>query len=243
MKRKRYKKERKWIFYVGIFFFLLIAFYIFNNKKSTWRIETFFHDATTTILNILVPKVEVDYRRVLDSINQELERENQELKQLLELSPSNYEFIHADVVFRDDEWYTYLWINKGSKAGIQKDMAVVSNDSLLGKIVEVGALSSKVELIHGNMKISVDVNHAGETYHGMIIGYQDGNYVVEVSKNIEIVLEDTVSTNGLGGIYPDGIYIGKVIDISTDSLGLTRLLTVEGNGNLDKIRYVSVIKR
>ena len=241
MKRRRYKKERKWIVYIGIFFFLLLTFYFFSHKKNPWKIETFFHDATTVILNVLVPKVEVNYQKVLDGINRETEKENWELKQLLELKPSNYQFIHADVVARENEWYTYLWINKGSRAGIQKDMAVVSYDSLIGKITEVGEFSSKVELIHNDMKIAVDVYHEENVYHGIITGYQDGNYIVEVSKTTEIELEDTVFTNGLGGIYPSGIPIGKVVKVSTDSLGLTKLLTIEGKESLDKIRFVSVI--
>ncbi|HBQ43907.1 MAG TPA: rod shape-determining protein MreC, partial [Lactobacillus acetotolerans] len=46
-----------------------------------------------------------------------------------------------------DSWSDLLVINKGSTAGIRKNMAVMCGGGVIGRVVEVNAASSKVELI------------------------------------------------------------------------------------------------
>lgn len=61
---------------------------------------------------------------------------------------SGYTLVNASVISRSpDTWSDLLTINKGSSAGIRKNMAVMCGGGVIGRIIEANAASSKVELI------------------------------------------------------------------------------------------------
>ena len=63
-----------------------------------------------------------------------------------------------------------------------------------------------------------------------------------VDSNIDIKKDDSVTTSGLGGMFPRGIYIGKVESISTDKYGLSKTLAIKTNQNFNSIHYVTILK-
>ena len=82
--------------------------------------------------------------------NSALEKENRQLKSALKLKDtlSGYTMVNASVISRSpDTWSDLLVINKGSSAGIKKNMAVMCDGGVIGRIVEANAASSKVELL------------------------------------------------------------------------------------------------
>ena len=96
------------------------------------------------------------------------------------------------------------------------------------------------------MKVAVDVKNDQETFHGIIDGYLLDEQVIQVnnlSKNSNIEVGDFVYTNGLGGIYPSGIYVGKVVEVTYDHLGLSKMAKVKPDLSYDKLRYVSIVDR
>ena len=185
---------------------------------------------------------------IILGINKELEQENNTFRKMLNLSILEYELITAEVIDRDIDWFKTITINKGSKDGIKINMAVLDTNGLIGKVVEVYSDYSLIELISSNsnsMKISVNILGDKE-YFGVLDYYNKENgYVVinDIKKNSEIKIGDSVYTNGLGGIYPSGIFIGKIKNIYFDNLGLNKKVDVEFNSNLDNIRYVNIIRR
>lgn len=213
------------------------------------KIEKVFKDIGVRIENFLIPKVSIYDDEVVSGMNRELEEENQELKEMLELSSSEYHFIHATVVQREIDWYSELTIDKGEKDGIYPDMAVVSHHGLIGKIIKTTDHSSIVKLLSANansMKVAVDIKNEIETFHGIIDGYLEEEALIQVNninKNSNIEIGDLVYTNGLGGIYPSGIYIGRVVEVTYDSLGLSKIAKVKSDFSYDKLRYVTVIDR
>ena len=81
------------------------------------------------------------------NVNASLEQEIQELKDVLDLNRTLTEYtpINATILSRNKNyWFNQLMIDKGSKDGIKKDMAVVTKHGLVGKISRVYKLS----LIH-----------------------------------------------------------------------------------------------
>ncbi|HLQ39868.1 MAG TPA: rod shape-determining protein MreC, partial [Tetragenococcus sp.] len=82
--------------------------------------------------------------------NDSQKREIKNLKEELSLNATltNYQKTTANVISRSpDSWQDILVVDKGSKDGIKKDMAVMAKKGLIGRIVEVSAHSSKVELL------------------------------------------------------------------------------------------------
>ena len=64
-----------------------------------------------------------------------------------------------------------------------------------------------------------------------------------VSNTKYVTIDANVYTSGLGGIYPSGILIGKVKNITTDEYDLSKLIDVTPSANFNDINYVAVLKR
>ena len=76
-----------------------------------------------------------------------------------------------------------------------------------------------------------------------VITKRNGFLYVSYNKKEEEVVGDKVYTNGLGGIYPSGIYIGQVSKIDNDSLGLQKQALVSIGTDYDTIRYIEVLSK
>ncbi len=234
---------------LGLIFLLLLLFLSYTRKNNYFNIEKKIHDLGIFLEGIFLPKRENFNQELIDGIQKELELENQELKKLLELNFSNYKQVNATVIKRDINWFHSLIIDKGEKQGIQVDMAVVSNHGLIGKIIKTNENSSIVELLSSNndkLKVSVSILSEQESIHGILNGYQEQESILEINyipKEKEINIGSNVYTSGLGGIYPAGIYIGKIEEITLDSLGLYQIAKIKPDISYDTIRYVSVLMR
>ena len=64
-----------------------------------------------------------------------------------------------------------------------------------------------------------------------------------IDKNSEIKIDDIVVTNGLGGIFPSGIYVGKVKKIEKDNYDLSKIVYIDIKDNFKNINYVMVLGR
>ena len=74
--------------------------------------------------------------------------------------------------------------------------------------------------------------------------YHTGYLEVEGISNTERIRSDAaVYTSGLGGIFPAGILIGKVVNITTDEYDLAKLIDVEATVDFNDINYVAILKR
>src|SRR5690554_291957 len=92
----------------------------------------------------------------IDQVNEfqvriaDLEVENEKMRQELNLSEtlSDFEPLSATVISRSpDQWMETLVINVGSNDGVRKDLAVMSGNGLIGRVIEVTPNSSKVLLL------------------------------------------------------------------------------------------------
>lgn len=250
MYKHKKKKEKKYLITLLVIFLLLMLVYWFSGKDGNYLyVEKIFKGLGARIQNIFVPKIEYDVDEIINGINRELQEENEELKRIINLNNGQYNFICADVIERSTNWYNEIRINKGEDDGIKTDMAVTSNDGLIGKVSRTGKHFSEIKLLSSNskdMKVAVDIKNENNTYHGILNGYdmQDGTVNVEnISKNSDVEIGDKVYTNGLGGIYPNGIYIGKVVNVFYDALGLEKNVKVKNDFTFDKLRYVCVVDR
>lgn len=248
--RKKNWKQKKKFTWLGILVICLFFLFLLANKKGDYsKVEKYFKDFGYRLESFLIPKVSMNDQEMIEGINRELEEENQELSEMLELDSTEYHLIYATVIKRDVEWYQELTINKGEEDGIRLDMAVISNHGLIGKIVKTTDHFSIVKLLSTNqqdMKVAVDVKNSQETFHGIIDGYSLDEQVIQVhnlSKNSNIEVGNSVYTNGLGGIYPSGIYVGKVIEVTYDNLGLSKVVKVKPDISYEKLRYVSIVDR
>ena len=184
--------------------------------------------------------------------NLELADEVDKLSKMLELNQtlSKDSYLNATVINRNlGYWYNTVTIDKGSKNGVEVDMPVVVSEGLIGKVSKVTNFNSTVKLLTSddiNNKISVKINVDGKNVYGLLSGYdkESGNFIVEgIADNTEITKGSYVMTTGMGDIFPSGILVGKVANITTDNFDLAKTVEVKSDVNFDDIRYVTILKR
>jgi len=65
--------------------------------------------------------------------------------------------------------------------------------------------------------------------------------VTSIENTTEIEVGSEVVTNGLGGLYPNGIFIGTVSKITKDEIGVSIVLKVKSKVDFTNIGYVFVL--
>ena len=226
-----------------------------NDKKNFFKNTSMFIDKIImypfVALNNEKKVTQSESYTIQKKKNKELESEVQELKDLLELNKTltEYKPINATVLSRNRSyWFNTITIDKGSKSGIDLDMAVITRGGLVGKISKVSKNSSEVKLITAddiNYKVSVSIKCNGVDYYGILNGYNPETGLIDVSgidKTYPINVGDEVITSGLGELFPSGIFIGNVEDITTDKYDLTKTIHVRTKQNFNSIHYVTVLK-
>ena len=166
------------------------------------------------------------------------------LKKILDLRESfSYKMIPSLVISREPgNWFNSIIIDKGSKDGVQKNMAIATYYGLVGRVVSVDSHSSKVLLIldqrsavGGMVQRSRDI--------GVVKGSEKNYCFMEyLSCDADIKIGDKVITSGLGSIFPKGITIGKVIDIKKDTHALFQEVLIRPEVDFTKLEEVFIVK-
>ena len=137
--------------------------------------------------------------------------ENKRLKKIIDDYVIVSEEIIAKVLIdKQSPFLRSIIVNKGSKDDIKLGMAVLDEEFLVGKVVEVNFTTARVLLLSDlNSKIPVTIEPEG--YQSILSGTGKRNGVIQYSKE-EILLEEgnTVYTSGSGAIFKSGIPVGKI---------------------------------
>lgn len=182
--------------------------------------------------------------------DQTLAHENKQLKQELKLNKSltDYNTVTAAVYMRTPSaWQKQLVINKGESNGIKKNMPVMSGSGLIGRIAEVNKTNSKVELLSNtndaSNRFAITLDASGKTVNGIITGYNaaSGELIMgQVTSKAKIKTGTKVSTSGMGGVTPKGLYVGKVSRVGKDDYGLAQKIYIRPAANFNDINIVTV---
>lgn len=184
--------------------------------------------------------------------SKEREEEIKTLQELLDLKTilTDFEIVYATTINRNVSMFQeLLTIDKGASEGIKKDMAVVTENGLIGKIDKVTDHFSEVKLLtslsEDRYQVSVMVE-GDEKYFGVLNQYQlDTNtfYITGIPTSAKVKEGSVVTTSGLGGIFPSGIYVGTVKEAKEDSYGISKQISVVAKQNFHDIKYLAVLKR
>lgn len=184
--------------------------------------------------------------------NENLTEEIRTLKKQLELNTllSDMVYKNATIIHRNiGYWYNEVTIDKGRKDGIEKGMAVINNEGLVGTVTKTSNSNSTVKLLSNeNMsdKISVKISINDTYVYGLISSYDDktNTYTVEgISENTPIPEGATVVTTGMGNDFPSGLLVGTVTKVTTDHFDLSKVAEVESAVDFDKLDYLTILKR
>lgn len=192
--------------------------------------------------------------RNLDSVV----RENAELRDLLAFRKrQGFRTVACEVIARDDGcgWWQTLRLDKGREDGIAENMPVITPEGIVGRTTEVSAGTCDVLLISDrSFKASVRFEQEGSfgILHGGGVAlrgtHSTGVLCVPspfqadyIRKDIEIKAGEWVVTSGLGGVFPAGLVVGRVIRRMPDESGLYQQAEVAPSADLARLRQVLVV--
>ena len=198
-------------------------------------------------------KQKIDTIHELEVQLSELKRDNQKMKETLKLQDTlnDYTLVNATVIARNpDTWRDVITINKGSNDGIQPQMSVMSDNGLVGKVMDVNPTSARVALLSNAdntlVRVAAMIQNEKEPIYGTITGYDDKTNMLVMSQiqaTQDIKVGDKVVTSGLGGISPNSLFIGTVEEVAMDRFGLYKEVKIRPAADTNDVRYVTVVIR
>jgi rod shape-determining protein MreC len=174
-------------------------------------------------------------------------RENDQLRNLLGWQrQAPWRLKLANVVMRDPaNWWRTIQIDLGSRDGLQTNQPVLTTDGLVGRVSSVSFVSSQIVLIGDpNCRVSAVVENNTHDMGVLTAGGPLDTSLVQLSylaSSANLKPGQNVLTSGLGGVFPKGIPIGKIVDAQTIEYGLATEARVKLNANLGALEQVWVL--
>ena len=148
----------------------------------------------------------------------------------------------ASVIGRDaTQWSKVVVINKGTQNGIRNHLAVVTDAGVIGQVIHAGPNTSKVLLIVDG-RSAVDALFQESRISGVVVGAGEDECKLKfVPNTADVKVGDHVLSSGLGGIFPKGLIIGKVSQVSRKKQGLFQDITLVPSSDLSRLEEVLVL--
>ena len=140
---------------------------------------------------------------------------------------------------------TELTLNKGSLSGVAEGMPVVTVSGLIGVVVEVGLNHSRVATLL-DTSVSVGAVTTRATENGLCKGdyakVHNGQAVLRyLPEEADVETGDIVVTSGQGSVYPYGIPIGRVTEISANAYSRTTEATIQPFVDFSDLHQVIIL--
>ena len=212
-------------------------------------------DATTFVTDLATAyeqnealKKEVEELRKENLEASEYAAENERLRALLgyKQSKTQFDLVPARVIGRENAtWTSMIVIDKGNTDGVKDLMPVVTNQGLVGHVVEAGPISSKVQLI---LDPRSSVGAIVQRPESRVMGIVEGDIanaqmpkMVNIPMVADVVEGDMIITSGFGGVYPKGIIVGKVTELKNAPGGLLKYAVIDTSVDFQRLEEVAVI--
>ena len=170
--------------------------------------------------------IQVDSLSIENQMKNYLVTENDNLRKKMHLSkkysPKNTypaEIIRPTIRGRAQ----IITVNKGKKDGIRQGMPVVNRLGLVGQIYSTYDQTSEVVPLLSK-KFAVNALQDNGQNHVIIYGDTEFLVIPFFPASIDVSPGDIFVTSGLDKVYPSGINIGKVVDVSSEDKQFNKIL-------------------
>ncbi len=170
--------------------------------------------------------------------------ETQRLQRLLALRESaGVDSLAARVVGKDaTNWFKTILVDRGSLAGVKRNMPVVSPDGLVGRVLEVTPTTAKVQLVTDPMSAV-----GGLIQRTRVTGIVSGGLAVGARVRYlpllaDVTVGDELITSGMGGVFPKGIPIGRITAVERKSGALFQEAALQPAADLSRLEHVLILK-
>ena len=162
------------------------------------------------------------------------------------LDNKDYQIFKAHVIWNSlTPADNYITLDKGSSSGIRPEMGVVDGNGVVGIVYKTSPNYSLVISVL-NSKSSISCKIVGSEYFGYL-KWEHGDsryaYLKDLPRHAEFNLGDTVVTSGYSTVFPAGVMVGTVDDMSDSNDGLSYLLKIKLATDFGKLGDVRVIAR
>lgn len=178
----------------------------------------------------------------------DVKRENARFAKYYNFKNSNksFNFVSAAVIGSSPgDFMGEFVIDCGSEDGISVNDAVITENGMIGVISEVSSVSGKVKtILSPKANIGALDSRTGE--NGVVNGSAEKikdniTKMKFISAQNNLQSGDIVSTNGLSGMYPKNLKLGKVLSVDYDEKESFYYANIEPFENIKDINYVFVI--
>lgn len=185
--------------------------------------------------------------KLINTTNETIKEENARLTGLLEMKETNKTVKNlkfARVIFRDlNNINSKFYVDLGKKNGIEKNMIVIYNDFLIGRISEVFEDYSMVIMItDGKARISVKSNNN-------LLGIAEGNdnggnemYFQPSTFEENLGVGEEITTSGISDIYPEGLKVGKIQEIDKSENNIFKSIKIKPEFESKDLKEVMIYK-
>ncbi|NOU58795.1 rod shape-determining protein MreC [Marinifilum caeruleilacunae] len=244
------------ILFIVFEIFCLLLLVNYNNYQKSQ-----FLNSSNAISGGIYQKVSsvTDYLS-LARTNEELNRENVRLRNLLKSSYSlsaDSSFTFTDTLYKQQYIYrtakiinnsvnkqlNYITLNKGKVHGIEREMAVVTDNGVVGVVKSVSEnFSSVISLLNNRLRVSAKLK--GNNYHGSLtwdgVDYRKA-LLKDIPFHVNIAKGDTIVTSGFSAIFPEGVQLGVVDEVLSSSGSNFQDVKVLLSNDFKSISYVKVV--
>lgn len=167
----------------------------------------------------------------LTKVNNDLSAENAELRNRLDEyeaalldsaiqvhgQDSTFRYISARIINNSiNKQQNYITLNKGRKHGIKPDQGIISAQGVVGIITNVSeSYSMGLSVLNPRWSISAKLKSSG--YYGSLL-WNGNDYrkaeLNEIPFHVELAEGDTIVTSGYSSVFPEGIMIGTISELS-----------------------------
>jgi len=176
---------------------------------------------------------------------QEAYLENQRLRRMLDFkSTIQAETIPAQVVLHDlTGWFQTLMVDKGFRDQIAPDMAVVNDEGVVGRVLDVSDRYARILLLT-DPGSSIDAIIQRNRVRGIVTG-KDANacFLKYVRGNLDVQVGDLITTSGKDGVFPKGLRLGTVTAVYKDPLDLFQRIEVKPLVRLSALEELLIIRQ
>jgi rod shape-determining protein MreC len=182
----------------------------------------------------------------LENVLKEKGLDSARLYSMERLAPTEYQIFKANVIKNSlNKADNYITLDRGTTEGIRPEMGVVDANGVVGIVYKTSPHYSLVIPLL-NSKSSISCKIVGRDYFGYL-KWEGGNsrfaYLKDLPRHAEFNLGDTVVTSGYSTVFPEGVMVGTVDDMSDSHDGLSYLLKIKLATDFGKVSNVRVISR
>ena len=157
----------------------------------------------------------------------------------------DFKFTPANVIDNSvNSVNNYLLIDKGRKDGIKRDMGVVSENGVVGKVVNVSEnYASVMSMLNSYSVVSI---RFVENQHIANVCWDNSDYRYGMVKDIPLHLNlkkgDSLVTSGFSNIYPADIMVGTIEEMLESESKDFNVAKIKFSTNFSTLRHVFVIE-